>query len=503
LVNGRFVDGGGHVGHSMTVRDGKIAAINRLDSLGANAKIINLGGRTVIPGLINMHVHHSRTGLNPGYEARDIETAFSIRQLQTVIWRRTKTTPAGKFICCHLGWHYVQLAENRPPTKAELDAAAPNHPVYVGGRAGDSLANGTFAVANTAGLALLATQGVNGDSTTGLLNATPEQAFGAVRVLQQTPEDQLRGTFDNNAWSLSLGTTNVLDPAGSPTTAQTYPALELWRQGLLHVRHRLNYTANNTTTVQTRANNIFRLMGDDLLRAGGFGETIGVRNDPQTTFEPVARAIAEAGWKLQNHTDFTTDAEIMITAFENIAQDIPLDDLRWQLIHAFQLTPNQLNRLKALSVGLDHESERYLDRLQRGGGPQYRQNVDSGIKIGLGTDGSNFCPNNPWLQIYYATTGINVRGVPENAAQKITRMEALKLFTEGGAYQNFDDEIVGSFDVGKQADVCVLNQDFLHVSDAQLRKTRSVLTLVQGRVVHQGDEPQYTPIGTEYEYTGT
>ena len=233
-------------------------------------------------------------------------------------------------------------------------------------------------------------------------------------------------TWDNNAWSLSNGVVNVLDPGVNLTTPRAYPAVELWRQGMLHVRHRLNYASNTPDQVATRAANVFRLMGDDLIRAGGFGETIGSRPvTSSTTFEPVAKAIAQVGWKLQNHTDFYADVDFQVAAFQRIAAEIPIKDMRWQLIHCFQTTSAQLQTMKALGVGVDVENERYLDRLMRGPGPFYRLMVDSGITMGAGTDGSNFCPNNPWLNIYYMTTGVNVRGIPENASQKISRLEAI------------------------------------------------------------------------------
>jgi predicted amidohydrolase YtcJ len=435
-----------------------------------------------------------------------------------VIARRIATTPPGQFICCHLGWHYVQLAENRPPTKAELDAAAPNNPVYISGRAGDTPTvarpNGTFAMANSLAVTFFQTKGISVDATTGNITSTPEQCLIALKSVE-TREDDLRETYDNNAWTNSLGVTTIFDsPAGAIVTARDYPALELWRQGKLNLRHRYMCSASSAgttaaavaaavTTVNTRMQNIFRLFGDDLLKVGGFGETIGSRTSIPLTFEPVARAIATGGWKIQNHTDFSSEIDDQITAFQSIAATIPLDQLRWQLIHVFTTNPGQLQTLKDLGVGVDLENERYLDRLGRGAGPFFRSIVDSGINIGMGTDGSNFAPNNPWLMMYYATTGVNVWGDhPGNASQVITRLEALRLFTAGSAFQTFNDD-KGSFDVGKVADLAVLNQNFLTVSDAQLRKTRSVMTIVGGKIVHEGDVPQYTPIGQAYAYTGT
>jgi hypothetical protein len=103
--------------------------------------------------------------------------------------------------------------------------------------------------------------------------------------------------------------------------------------------------------------------------------------------------------------------------------------------------------------------------------------------------------------MYYATTGVSVTGVPNNADQTISRMEALRLFTKGSAFISFDDDKVGAFDEGKYADLAVLSDDFRTVTDANLRKIKSVLTMVGGKIVHQGPEIQYAPIGMEFEYT--
>ena len=245
--------------------------------------------------------------MNAGREARDIETAFSISEIQEVLARRLPTVPAGAWTGCHLGWHYVQLAENRPPTKAELDAVAPNNPVFLSGRAGH--VEQFFSVTNTLGQQFFQAQGFTVDNNTGriLLNpggnpATPENGFTAIQNTE-TAEDRLRQTYDNNKWAASNGMTQVLDPAGGPNTPQDYPAIELWRRGMLDVRHRLNRPSGSATAVNTRAQNTFRHMGDDWLREGGFGETVGcpvgspVNPAALATFQAVTQAIAETGWK--------------------------------------------------------------------------------------------------------------------------------------------------------------------------------------------------------------
>src|SRR6185503_18347658 len=200
LANGKFVDGRGVVGSAMTIRNGRIVAIGEARALGSATRTIDLGGRTVVPGLFDAHVHYTRAGVNPGYEARRIERALSIAELQEAIAKRAASVPPGAFITCIGGWNHTQLAENRRPTKAELDAAAPKHGVYISGTGG-----GTGAITNSVGRAFFAARGVMVEDTTGVV-ASAQAAVAALQAVQ-TPEDRLRGTTDLNAHANSLGLT--------------------------------------------------------------------------------------------------------------------------------------------------------------------------------------------------------------------------------------------------------------------------------------------------------
>ena len=142
------------------------------------ARTIDLGGRTVVPGLFDAHVHYTRAGVNPGYEARRIERAFSIAELQEAIAKRAASVPPGAFITCIGGWNHTQLAENRRPTKAELDAAAPKHGVYISGTGG-----GTGAITNSVGSAFFAARGVMVDEATGVV-ASAQAAVAALQAAQ-------------------------------------------------------------------------------------------------------------------------------------------------------------------------------------------------------------------------------------------------------------------------------------------------------------------------------
>ena len=475
LANGKFVDGRGVVGSTLTIRNGRIAGVGQKVAAGPDAQTIDLGGRTVVPGFVDAHVHYTRAGVNPGYEARRIERAFSIAELQEAIAQRSASVPPGEFITCIGGWNHTQLKEARRPTRAELDAAAPKHGVYISGTGG-----GTGALTNSQGVKFFAARGVAVDEATGVI----AQAAPAVAALQaaQTPEQRLRGTADLNAHANALGLTTIVN-AGNFSDQEL--ALQLWRQERLTVRMRPLFPADSPQEVEARVANNFsqggRAVGDDMFRVAGFGERIGGADTMSATFEPTARVIARHGWLLQQHSITVKENDFHLAAFSAIARDHPIRNLRWSLIHLQSIDEPRLKMLGELGAGASAQTWTYLGA---GGGPPFRRIVDSGIRAGVGTDSTNVAALDPWLSLFYMTTGRNLAGVETNVSQKISRVEALRLYTEGAAWFCFDDHHVGSFTEGKYADLAVLSADYLTVGDEMIRKIDSVLTLVGGRVVH-------------------
>jgi predicted amidohydrolase YtcJ len=475
LTNGKFVDGRGVVGTALTIKNGRIVNVGQARQLGPATRTIDLGGRTVVPGLFDAHVHYTRAGVNPGYEARRIERAFSIKELQEAIATRAESVPPGAFITCIGGWNHTQFAEGRRPTKADLDAAAPKHAIYISGTGG-----GTGAITNSLGGAFFAGKGVTVDESTGVVMS----AQAAVAALQavQTPEDKLRGTSDLNRHANSVGLTGVIN-AGNFEDQEL--ALRLWREDKLTVRIRPLFPADSPQDVEARARNNFsqggRAVGDDLFRVAGFGERIGGTDTMSPQFEPTARMIAKYGWLLQQHSITIKENDFHLDAFRSIAREYPIDRLRWSIIHLQSIDEARLKTLKELGAGASAQTWTYMSA---GGGPPFRRIVDSGIHAGVGTDSTNVSALDPWLSLFYMTTGRNLAGMLTNDGQQISRVEALRLYTEGAAWFSFDDHHVGSFTAGKHGDLAVLNQDYLTVTDQAIRKIESVLTIVGGSVVH-------------------
>lgn len=475
LLNGRFVDHRGAVGDTMIIANGRIDYIGSEIDPAPWLPWIDLGGRTVIPGFVDSHVHYTRAGVNPGHQERRIERAFSIAELQATIARRAGNVPRGEFITCVGGWNHNQLAEARPPTRAELDEAAPDHAVYLSGTGG-----GTGAIANSRAIEFFSSRGIEADAASGAV-ASPRDALAALQR-EQTADDKLRGTEELNAYASSMGLTTVVNAGNFDD--QVFP-LALWREGRLNIRMRPLYPADSPEQVEARALNNFpqhgRAVGDDLFRPAGFGERIGGSDTMSENLEPTARMIARHGWLLQQHSISDRENEFHLDIYERIAREYPIAALHWSLIHLREISAESLDRLGRLGAGASAQTWTYLSAA---GGPPFRRLVDSGIPAGVGTDSTNVSALDPWLSLYYMTTGRNLAGELTNDGQQISRLEALGLYTQGAAWFSFDDDRLGSFEPGKLADLAVLNQDYLTVPDADLRRIESTLTLVGGRVVH-------------------
>lgn len=475
FVNGQFVDDRGAVGDTLTLANGRIGSVGFAIALDADIPRIDLGGRTVIPGLVDAHVHYTRAGVNPGYQERRVERAFSIATLQETIANRATSVPRGEFITCIGGWNHRQFIEGRRPTRAELDDAAPDHAVYLSGTGG-----GTGAITNRRGVAFFEAQGVALEADTGVVTS----ARDAIAALQraQTDEDRLRGTEELNRYASSVGLTTVINAGNFDD--QQFP-LKLWREDRLNVRMRPLYPADSPDEVTERAENSFpqdgRAVGDELYRPAGFGERIGGSNTMSEQLEPTARAIARFGWLLQQHSISSAENDFHLDIFERISRDYEIGALHWALIHLQEISDNALERLEALGAGASAQTWTYLSDA---GGPPFRRIVDAGIPAAVGTDSTNVSALDPWLTLYYMTTGRNLAGELTNDGQQISRLEALRLYTRGAAWFSFDQNAVGSFDTGRLADLAVLSEDYLMASEENLRTIDSVLTLVGGRIVH-------------------
>lgn len=519
LTNGKIItmDADESLATSLLIYRGRIIGVDD-DShpMLESARVLDLGGRTVIPGLYDSHMHFIRATLRPGHDMRGIEDTTSIAQLLQLIESTTENVPAGEFITGIGGWDPVQFAgENRFPTLQELDSVATRHPVYI------HLRDAGPAVTNSLGKAILERAGIvvsedgvvaEGNQSAAALqflgSEQPEEGIGSAVAAfnflksQQSGADRSRGAVDFMRHANSLGLTAVRDQGGTTASgAQRFEPyedydvlLDLWRNDALTLRVRLMFVSADEhvgdgtghSSAEQRLRNVFMGFGDDMLRVAGIGENI-VTDSQGPAFVNVAKLSAQRGWTLEQHSSQPAENRAHIAAFEAANEVASIRDLRWSLTHVQQITPEIAQRLKNLNAGVTVQVHRYLNRgnlTNNQGGPPLRMLTDMGIPIGGGTDSTNAQAMNPWQSIAYMVTGLNAGGFAVNAGQELTRMEALRAYTMGSAWFSKDENDLGSLEVGKFADLAVLNEDYLSVSDSDIRHLRSLLTLVNGEVVY-------------------
>jgi predicted amidohydrolase YtcJ len=511
LVNGKIhtLDAKNSIVSSVTIQNGKIASVgNDGDPSGGPCmQVINLGGRTAVPGLVDNHNHFLLLGLRPGHDTR-LETATSIADIQAAIRARVKTVKPGDWITAMGGWTPAQFAENRLPTLAELDAAAPANPVLVfNSFTGPS-------TTNTLGRNFFISKGITPDAA-GNLNATGASiaALNALRAIQ-TFADKKQGTLDAMAYSASVGVTTNVDMGGFVIPGSKYseasdqfdtlaswdpftaydPLLSLYDEGNVSVRVRIFFLSmDNTAAVPLttqRVLNAFSNFGDDMVRSSGIGEFATswplFGNPFPTNYTAALTIVAQRGWAFQQHSLSLAEDQFSAGTFETVNNSTPIADLRWSVAHVPAIDATTVNRLKKIGAGVAVHPFRYLSG-GTGGGPPLRMIIDSGIRVGAGSDSAQISTLNPWNMIYYMVTGKNVAGRLVNAGQQITREEAIRLYTVNNGWFLKEEANLGSIEVGKFGDVVVLSDDYfntMQVPDEKIRKLHPVLTVVNGKVVY-------------------
>jgi predicted amidohydrolase YtcJ len=496
FVNGKIytMDGSNRVVSQVLVRDGRFVAVgNGVAAQGGDVRVINLKGRMVIPGIIDSHNHIVLVGNRPGYH-QPLEDAYSIQDVLDMYAARRPDVPPGEFITTIGDVSPMHIfPEHRLPTLSELDAAVPDRPVYIHPASGAARTN-SLGKAFFESAPLPATVAADGTIATG--QAGQGRALHALRETFLTPESRKRGALDALTHYLRHGLTTHLDqgafqmnhtPADGIASEDNYvihsPFLALDAEGRMPARLRFNFLHQDSDasipTLRQRLLNSFPFFGNDMLRTGAIGEFTG--NGFGAGWQEGTRAVAQAGWRNENHTLSTTDFQSEISWWEVVNQEFPIGDLRWVLAHAPFITEPWVDRLKALGCGLVLRGSGYISAQN---GPPFRMVVDNGIRVGLHSDGGDIAPINPWIHLYYAVTGKNALGQVMIPGQQITRLEALQLYTSTNKWFIHEDDL-GSIEVGNHADLAVLDRDYFDVPEEEIKHIKSVLTVVAGKIVYE------------------
>ncbi len=514
LVNGRIhtMDDEDRVVSSVHILGDTFAAVGDTPQPGACTETIDLRGRTVVPGLIDNHNHIVLLGLRPGHDTR-LENAHSIDEVLETLAAKARQVPPGEWITSIGGFDINQFVPPpdapRFPTLEELDRVTPEHPVYI------QMSFAGPAVTNSLGRELFTRRGIEvGDDGSLAGGATPNPSTRALAALRslQTFEDQKRGTLDALRYAASLGLTTHFDQGGFPATGtdadgaahfdpyRAYDALlALHREGALIQRIRINFLHMDedpaTPSLRARLENAFPEFGDDMLRVVGIGEfTAGaspIIMQPTEAWENGTRLVAEARWRNENHSLTPNDFVTIIDGWARIHESLEppgLVGLRWVLAHAPFITREYADKLRALGGGVSVLGGwRYISGTAQQNGPPFRMLVESGIPVGMSSDGMQISPMNPWLGLYYVVTGKNARGETINGDQTLDRRTALRLYTASNGWFLKEEDRLGSIERGKLADLAVLSADYFdenETPDEAIRSITSVLTIVGGRIVH-------------------
>jgi len=505
LINGKIVtmDKQNTVASEVTIQNGLITAAAK--QLNPCTKVINLRGRTVVPGIIDNHNHIVLLGMRPGHDIR-LETASSIADVQTMIRARATTVPAGAFITALGDWNIKQFAEKRLPTLAELDAAAPANPVLINGGGGT--------VTNSRGKSFFEGKGVTVSPTGVIANPAFLTALNALRGVQ-TFDDMKQGTLDAMGYLVSLGVTTSSDMGmfvlpstpdmKSASLADGVESLNVWtaydaylalhREGKMTSRLRIFFLSQDTAAdvpiLKERLLNAFPEFGDDMLKISGIGEFAAAWNfrngSTPANYETALQLVAKHGWAFQQHTLSLSEDKFTTATFEKVNAVTPIADLHWAIGHVPHIDRPTLDRLKAIGAGVAVHGWLYLSGTPANGGPPFRTIVDSGIHVGAGSDAAAVSVFDPWLEIYYMVTGRNSAGELINDGQQITCTEALRLYTAENGWFTHEEEKLGTIEPGKFGDLVVLSDDFLDpnkVTDEEIKHLKSLLTVVGGKVVY-------------------
>ena len=518
LVNGKIhtLDARSRVVEALAIRGERIVALGRFQQvkplIARKTAVIDLHGRTVIPGLIDSHMHAIRAALSFATEVNWIG-AKSIGEALARLSEAARTRKPGDWLIVAGGWTPEQFAEQRRPTQAELSAAAPDNPVYV------QLFYG-WAMLTPKGFAALGIKddkdvppagklerdasgalsgGVSGNSATitGLFARLPKPSF----------DEQVDGTKKFFHELNRLGLTGVIDPGGFGMPPANYRALQrVWQNGELTLRVAFSIFGQGRGRELEDDQALTQLLpmgfGDKWLRFNGIGENVawGVYNvdNPSEAareqFYQICKWAAQQGMSLNIHWHHDASVGVVLDTFERVNREIPIWRLRWAIAHLEDASPATLERMKALGVGWAMQDAGYFEgeeQLKEKGAdavrrmPPLNTALRIGVHVGAGTDAHRVMSYNPWVALQWMLDGKTVGGHALRGPEETpTREAALRMYTQGSAWFAFAEQERGSLEVGKLADLVVLSKDYFSVPIEEIGGIEAVRTMVGGRVVY-------------------
>jgi predicted amidohydrolase YtcJ len=485
-------------------------------------RIIDVGGRTIVPGLNDAHTHFIRGGLTYSQEVRwdgVPSLALALRMLK----EQAQRTPAPHWVQVVGGWTPHQFKEKRLPTLDEINAACGDVPCFV-----MHLYDRAFI--NKAGLralswnrdtpdpmgGLIARNG-NGEPT-GLVIATTSliSLLGVfARIPKLPPEEQVNSTRHMMRELNRLGVTSLIDAGGGgqnyPEHYQAIARLAADKALTLRIGYTLmaqrpgreieDYKGWLSQAKLYQGDDYFRLCGAGEYTVWAAGDVTNFAKDPvpqppimEERLTEVLQFVAGNGWPFRMHASFDFTAQRILGVVEKVHAETPVDKLRWGLEHCEGMTARTLDRLAALggSLGLQNrmsaDGEAYVAKWGKEAAedaPAFGRIKQMGVPFALGTDGNRAASHNPWVGVQWLVTGKTQGGLRHAADRNLmSREDALRAYSAAGAWISGEEEKKGTLSAGRWADLAVLSADYMTVPEDRISQLSSVLTMVGGKVVY-------------------
>lgn len=543
LYNGKIitVDKDFSIADSVAIKDGRFIAVGTKGEVMRFAKpgkgkhgkgkhkdngtqMINLKGKTVIPGLMDSHNHIMSSGVSLSLvQLKDCKT---VNDVLMTIGEAASSSATGEWIITSGAWHESQLAEQRLPNRWELDSVAPNNPVYIA-RGGHTVVVNSLAF-ELAGVDKNTPDPAGGEfkrdpvtgELTGLLFDAAKSYFTPLLPVT-TYQDKVDGMRAIMAEYNRLGITSIWNGGTAPDSDDFKVFMELWRHREITVR--LGIMLRTRTPEAIQSLQFADGFGDNWLRIAGlkFGvdggvETAwlydpylivpgeqenpnyyGVNTFPIATLKACLLVAAEKGWSVSVHSVGDRAIDEVVRTYIEVEEEtgVSIRDLRWSVMHCFLPTPWALQMMVEHGIWAtvqDHATYLGINQVRYWGEERgsyakpTRDLLDAGIMVGAGTD-SPVVPHDPWLALSWFVTRMTPTAGLLGPDQKITRREALYAYTMGSAHFTFEENIKGSIEPGKLADLVVLDTDFLSCPEEQIKNIKPLKTMVGGNFVFEAE----------------
>lgn len=520
---------------AVAIKDGKIIAVGNdglADQFADEAtELIDLKKKRVVPGINDSHIHLIRGGLNYNLELRwdgVPSLADALRMLKDQVDR----TPSPQWVRVVGGWSEFQFAERRMPTLEEINAIAPETPVFILHLYDRALMNRAAlkAVGFTKDTPTPAGGHIERDANgepTGLIIATPN-AMILYSTLAKGPklsyEHQLNSTRHFMTELNRFGITSVIDAGGGfqnfPDDYQVVNELNEKKQLTVRIAYNLftQKPKHEFEDFSDWIDTVKLYQGDDMYRHNGAGEMLvfsaadfedflqprpDLPENMEADLEKVVRLLVENRWPFRLHATYNESITRFLNVFEKVNRDIPFNGLPWIFDHAETIDEKNIERVKMLGGGIAiqsrmaYQGEYFADRYGSGAAestPPVKKMLEMGVPVGGGSDATRVSSYNPWVSMYWLTAGKTVGGLQLYHETKLDRATALELYTKGSAWFSQEQQKKGDIRVGMFADLAVLDQDYFTIDDEEIKNIEAEMTIVDGKIVYaKGTFSSYAP----------